>query len=88
MARSTPQSFQKRQRERRNQEKAAEKLERRLIRSEEKRRAKAGDDWQPTQYVERTTDEDGWDDVVPEEGAAKEGASEESTKEGDPPQAE
>ncbi|MFT4541336.1 MAG: hypothetical protein ACI841_000630 [Planctomycetota bacterium] len=40
MARPTPQSFEKRQRERRKQEKRAEKLERRLIRSEEKRRSK------------------------------------------------
>ncbi len=41
MARSTPQSFQKRQRERRKQQKREEKLERRLTRNEEKRRAKA-----------------------------------------------
>lgn len=41
MARSSPQSFEKRQRERRKQQKRAEKFERRLIRNEEKRRAKA-----------------------------------------------
>jgi|GEM_PF-2570024 len=39
MARS-PQSFEKRQRERAKQRKREEKLERRLIRNEEKRRAK------------------------------------------------
>jgi len=41
MARSSPQSFEKRQRERRKQMKRAEKFERRLIRNEEKRIAKA-----------------------------------------------
>lgn len=39
MARS-PQSFEKRQRERRKAQKRAEKMERRLIRTEEKRLAK------------------------------------------------
>ncbi len=38
----TPQSFEKRQRERRKQMKREEKLERRLIRSEEKRLASQG----------------------------------------------
>jgi len=41
MARSSPQSFEKRQRERNKQSKRAEKLELRLIRNEEKRLAKA-----------------------------------------------
>lgn len=40
MAKSSPQSFEKRQRERNKQNKRAEKLERRLIRNEEKRYAK------------------------------------------------
>lgn len=43
MARS-PQSFEKRQRERRKQQKREEKLERRLIRNEDKRRIKNGED--------------------------------------------
>ncbi len=47
MARSTPQSFQKRQRERRKQQKREEKLERRLIRNEEKRIAKAEAEGKP-----------------------------------------
>ena len=47
MARSSPQSFEKRQRERRKQLKRAEKLERRLIRNEEKRLAKAEGDGEP-----------------------------------------
>ncbi len=50
MARSSPQSFQKRQRERQKQRKRAEKFERRLIRNEEKRIAKAeaeGREYQP-----------------------------------------
>ena len=37
MAKASPQTFQKRQRERRKQEKREMKLERRLIRNEEKR---------------------------------------------------
>ena len=41
MAKSSPQSFEKRQRERNKQNKRAEKLERRLIRSEEKRYERA-----------------------------------------------
>jgi len=41
MARSSPQSFEKRQRERNKQTRRAEKLELRLIRNEEKRLAKA-----------------------------------------------
>ena len=41
MARPSPQTFEKRQRERRKQQKREEKLERRLIRNEEKRIAKA-----------------------------------------------
>lgn len=41
MARPSPQSFQKRQRERQKQRKRAEKMERRLVRNEEKRIAKA-----------------------------------------------
>jgi hypothetical protein len=41
MARSSPQSFEKRQRERNKQSRRAEKLELRLIRTEEKRLAKA-----------------------------------------------
>jgi len=41
MARPSPQSFQKRQRERQKQRKRAEKLEARLVRNEEKRIAKA-----------------------------------------------
>ena len=40
MARSSPQSFEKRQRERRKREKRAAKMEARLIRAEEKRWAK------------------------------------------------
>ena len=57
MARSTPQSFQKRQRERRNKEKAANKLEQRLIRSEVKRRAKAEGNWPlPEGYVSNDDD--------------------------------
>ena len=40
MARSSPQTFQKRQRERTLQEKAAAKLDRRFYRAEEKRLAK------------------------------------------------
>lgn len=41
MGRSSPQSADKRQRERRKQLKRAEKLERRLLRHEEKKRTKA-----------------------------------------------
>ncbi len=44
---SSPQSFEKRQRERRKQLKRAEKLERRLIRSEEKRIAKEDPNYVP-----------------------------------------
>jgi len=54
MARSSPQSFEKRQRERRKQRKREEKLERRLIRNEEKRIAKAeaeGKEYKP-KYTE------------------------------------
>ena len=40
MARSTPETFEKRQRERRKREKREEKLERRLIRNEEKKRSR------------------------------------------------
>lgn len=40
MARSTPESFEKRQRERRKRQKREEKLERRLIRNDEKKLAK------------------------------------------------
>lgn len=40
MARSTPESFEKRQRERRKRQKREEKLERRLIRNDEKKAAK------------------------------------------------
>lgn len=40
MARSSPQSFEKRQRERRKQQKREEKFERRLIRNDEKKRLK------------------------------------------------
>jgi hypothetical protein len=47
MARSSPQSFEKRQRERRKQQKREEKLERKLIKSEDKRRAKAEADGVP-----------------------------------------
>lgn len=43
MARSTPESFEKRQRERRKRQKREDKLERRLIRNDEKRRAKDGE---------------------------------------------
>ncbi|MEM6672123.1 MAG: hypothetical protein AAF726_04725 [Planctomycetota bacterium] len=52
MARSSPQSFQKRQRERRKQQERAAKLERRLIRNEEKKRAKEDGDFQSTEYVD------------------------------------
>ena len=44
MARPSPESFEKRQRERRKQRKRAEKLERRLIRNDEKKRAKTDPD--------------------------------------------
>ncbi|MFT7486965.1 MAG: hypothetical protein ACI9F9_002822 [Candidatus Paceibacteria bacterium] len=44
MARSSPQSFEKRQRERNKQAHRAEKLELRLIRTEDKRLAKARDE--------------------------------------------
>ncbi len=44
MARSSPQSFEKRQRERNKQARRAEKLELRLIRTEDKRLAKARDE--------------------------------------------
>jgi hypothetical protein len=40
MARSTPESFEKRQRERRKRQKREEKLERRLIRGDDKKDAK------------------------------------------------
>ena len=40
MARRTPQTFEKRQRERRKEQKRNEKMEKRLIRNEEKRIAK------------------------------------------------
>ena len=45
MARPSPQSFEKRQREIRKRMKRAEKLERRLIRNDEKRRAKDAETW-------------------------------------------
>jgi len=44
VSRSTPESFEKRQRERSKQLKRAEKLERRLLRNDEKKRAKAEED--------------------------------------------
>ena len=47
MARATPESFEKRQRERRKRQKREDKLERRLIRNDEKRRAKLGLDAEP-----------------------------------------
>ena len=55
MARS-PQSFEKRQRERRKELKRREKLERRLIRNEEKRTAKENGEISP--HVERSDDDD------------------------------
>jgi hypothetical protein len=54
MARSSPQSFEKRQRERRKQQKREEKFEARLVRSEEKRLAKADPDGAG---ADETTDE-------------------------------
>ena len=72
MAKASPQTFQKRQRERRKQEKREMKLERRLIRNEEKRNDKAERD-EPLE-LNAEVDEDG--NVVetppsPGEGSAK-----------------
>ncbi len=58
MARSSPQSFEKRQRERRKQQKREEKLERRLIRNEEKRRIKAEKEGRPFEVWYGAVDED------------------------------
>jgi hypothetical protein len=57
MAKASPQTFQKRQRERRKQEKREQKFERRLIRSEEKRIDKAEND-DPVEF-NAEVDEDG-----------------------------
>ncbi|TDJ71020.1 MAG: hypothetical protein E2O39_09095 [Planctomycetota bacterium] len=72
MAKASPQTFQKRQRERRKQEKREMKLERRLIRNEEKRNDKAERD-EPLE-LNAEVDEDG--NVVetsqgPDEGSAR-----------------
>lgn len=55
MARPSPQSFEKRQREIRKRQKREEKLERRLWRNEEKRRAKEEGDAEHSE----PTDDDG-----------------------------
>ncbi len=61
MARSSPQSFEKRQRERRKQLKREEKFERRLVRNEEKRRAKAEAEGRPYEPSKsRDPANDGW----------------------------
>ena len=57
MARS-PQSFEKRQRERRKELKRREKLERRLVRSEEKRTAKENGDVEPEHRGSDDDDQD------------------------------
>lgn len=79
MARPTPESFEKRQRERRKKEKRADKLERRLIRNEEKRFAKEEQDT-PTSYAR--LDEDG--NVIPldprEVGIPEERSGEDSAR--------
>lgn len=58
MARSSPQSFEKRQRERSKAQKRAEKIERRLIRNEEKRRAKEDPNYVPRDDVVELPSED------------------------------
>ena len=61
MGRSSPQSFEKRQRERRKQLKREEKFEQRLIRNEEKRLAKErGEDME--QFVNPEDLDHGLDD--------------------------
>ena len=62
MARNkSPQTFEKRQRERRKQMKRLEKLERRLERKEDKRQAKA-DGLEPGQYYDRDLEQEQRDD--------------------------
>lgn len=61
MARS-PQSFEKRQRERRKAQKRAEKMERRLIRTEEKRLAKQEGRLDGAPVVERSEEGELMDD--------------------------
>ena len=61
MAKSSPQTFAKRQRERRKQLKRQEKLEARLIRAEEKRRAKCEAEGIPYEPRNKwVQDEDGY----------------------------
>ena len=66
MARSSPQSFEKRQRERRKQQRREEKLERRLIRNEEKRRAKAEREGQPVDPQDTREEKDAGEDSSPD----------------------
>lgn len=73
MAKASPQTFQKRQRERRKQEKREMKLERRLIRNEEKRLDKAERDEPLESNAE--IDEDG--NVVDTPGSPLESRAEE-----------
>ena len=64
MARSSPQSFEKRQRERRKQQKRAEKLERKLVRNEEKRFAKHEEAAKPQPFEWKYSwgPDDDWDE--------------------------